>query len=302
MCVRTSASSTRQAAVHQRAHEHDAAARAVVLVLEREIGRARLEAEAAVHARVDARARVGRAACREWRRYRGMGDGDRLHASSPRMPGLRMRSGSKALRTPTDRESSARRRRRAMARATPAAARRRAVPRCCSAPTMPRSRASSSSSCPLAGRMQRTTPRDSVACAEPARTLDDGGRALPQRGATRDGAVLSRIDRRAGRLASPPARPTPTSATSRALAERARATSAAARTSVSFPPSRSEQRGISRRCPSERARVPGDTSSRGQRGVFGRAQPLASASRRAGSPRRWCGRAREARAAARSPR
>ena len=54
MCVRTSIVDDGERALDERAHQHDAAARAVVLVLEREIRRARLEAEAAVHARIDA--------------------------------------------------------------------------------------------------------------------------------------------------------------------------------------------------------------------------------------------------------
>ena len=86
----------RELAFHQRAHEVDASTRRVVLVSERDVRRTRLEAEAAVHARIDPCAR----SCERSAGNRARGRvRPRAHATSPRMPRLRMRCGSKASRT-----------------------------------------------------------------------------------------------------------------------------------------------------------------------------------------------------------
>ena len=90
-----------QRAVHQRTHEVEPAARAVVLVLQHQVGWTGLQAEAAVHARIEARARVGKR--RSWNGAR-CGDSSAVAHASPRMPGLRIRPGSNADRT---REESA---------------------------------------------------------------------------------------------------------------------------------------------------------------------------------------------------
>ena len=70
----------------------DPAARAVVLILEAQIRRTGLQAEAAVHARIDARARVGERRAGD-RAERGASS-RRRHAAGPRMPGFNTRSGS----------------------------------------------------------------------------------------------------------------------------------------------------------------------------------------------------------------
>ena len=71
----TSGSSSGSVALEQRAHQHDASARAVVLVLEREVGGAGLQAEAAVHAGIDARQLRPRAVIRASRTARRRRDG-----------------------------------------------------------------------------------------------------------------------------------------------------------------------------------------------------------------------------------
>src|SRR5688500_424970 len=92
----------------ERAHEDDTTARAVVLVLEVHVRWTRLQAEAAVDARLDSREgrgerrigdRAGEGSAPGERRRRGHSTG------SPRMPGLRSRCGSKADRTPRDNRS-----------------------------------------------------------------------------------------------------------------------------------------------------------------------------------------------------
>src|SRR5688572_9683082 len=90
-------------AFDERVHEDDPTAGAVVLILETEIRRTCLQAEAAMHARIDARARVG-----ERRAGNGAGRGASSrgrHAAGPRMPGFNTRSGSNVCWMPRDNES-----------------------------------------------------------------------------------------------------------------------------------------------------------------------------------------------------
>src|SRR5258708_25641323 len=79
-----------QRPLDERAHEHDAASRAVVLVLEREIRRARLETEAAMHACVDARTHSGERRARQ----RASGSGASGSAPLPSTPQFPMCAGS----------------------------------------------------------------------------------------------------------------------------------------------------------------------------------------------------------------
>src|ERR1051325_7599669 len=99
-----------QCAIDERAHEQQASARSVVLVLQREIGRTCLQTEAAMHARIETLARV-----REWRvrksamirrcEWRDIGTGG--HVAAPRIPGLRMPAGSNRARIAADNGSAA---------------------------------------------------------------------------------------------------------------------------------------------------------------------------------------------------
>src|SRR5689334_17445865 len=86
--------------LEQRAHEENAAARTFVLVLEREVSRAGLKTEPAVHALIDSRQCRSERAIREracwnrvgwWRDF--LFDGRKQSAAQiagPMMPGLRM--------------------------------------------------------------------------------------------------------------------------------------------------------------------------------------------------------------------
>ena len=96
-------------ALEQRPHEKNASARTVVLVLEIQVRRARLEAESAVHARIDSRQRVGeRRAGKRAARHRIVRkrvSGEARSRQSPSMPGLRMLCGSYARLMPCDNPS-----------------------------------------------------------------------------------------------------------------------------------------------------------------------------------------------------
>ena len=92
MCVSTLGVARRQRALEQRSHEHDAPARTVVLVLEREIRRAGLQTEAAVDAGVDARRFAGERTARQ--RALGRDDGRSAHAEPPKIPGFSTPPGS----------------------------------------------------------------------------------------------------------------------------------------------------------------------------------------------------------------
>jgi hypothetical protein len=90
-------------ALEQRPHQKNSAARTVVLVVVHQIGRACLQAESAVHARVDSRENVGE------RRSRQRAAGDRAFGQrigrkrgvrhQPSIPGLRSVYGSNECRT-----------------------------------------------------------------------------------------------------------------------------------------------------------------------------------------------------------
>ena len=168
MCVSTLSFVRRERALEQRTHQHDASARAVVLVLEREVRRARLQAEAAVHARVDARdlVRERTAGNRASASARRVGA---LTRAAPRIPGFSTPSGSN-VRLDTRGES---RSPRAAKASCPTA--RRAVARRCAilserAAVDDASIARVLIAVARVGTTQRTTPRSSVACViAPAR-------------------------------------------------------------------------------------------------------------------------------------
>lgn len=104
----------RNCPLEQRSHEENTAPRALVLVLEREIRRTRLQAEATVNARVDPRKRGRKRRVRERARgYRVRGsriffsDGQgAAQCTGPMMPGLRILCGSNDLLIPCDRRSA----------------------------------------------------------------------------------------------------------------------------------------------------------------------------------------------------
>src|SRR5262249_54871156 len=78
--------------LEHRPHEQDAPARAVVLVLERQIRRTGRQTEAAVHAGIDAAALFGKWTVRQRAGWCGMRC---AHAGAPSTPGFRMAWGSK---------------------------------------------------------------------------------------------------------------------------------------------------------------------------------------------------------------
>jgi hypothetical protein len=102
----------RDSPFEKRPHEKDSSPRTVVLILEREIGWARLKTESAVHARVDSRElssergigeRAGRSSVRRnWICFRR--DGGQL--AGPRIPGFKIIIGSNARRTFCDTRSA----------------------------------------------------------------------------------------------------------------------------------------------------------------------------------------------------
>src|SRR5689334_3622089 len=104
----------RDGALEHGPHQEDASAWTIVLVFEIQICRACLEAEAAMHTRVDPRQRCGercagqstdRHRVRRKRISRRWNNSQRAQFRSPRMPGFRMLCGSYARLMPCERES-----------------------------------------------------------------------------------------------------------------------------------------------------------------------------------------------------
>ena len=146
----------RERSLEQRAHQHDSAARTVVLVLEREIRRTALESESAMDASVDAGFFARQRTIRQ--RTLGRHNDGCAHAGSPRIPIFNKCFGSNVRLIPADSRSAVG----DGAHAAHSSAGSRSPIRLTSVEsTNCRRRALTDAS--LRGTMQRTTPRAAVA-------------------------------------------------------------------------------------------------------------------------------------------